>query len=329
MKIILILVPLAALFATLFVGRYSASVSDVITLIGSKLGLISGVELPAALESAIWNVRIPRAIVAFLSGTSLAVAGAVFQGVFRNPLVSDHVLGVSNGASFGAALALLIGLPMAVVQTSAFIFGILAVVIAFWLIRVYKNNSMLTLVLSGIIISGFFSAMVSLMKTMADPLDKMPAIVFWLMGSFAKISSKDLIYAIPAMLIPVGVLFTLRWKINVLATGDESAKALGMNTNAFRRVLILLCTFATAATVAISGVVGWVGLVIPHISRILVGPDYKKLIPVCISMGGTYLLLMDNAARMITTYEIPIGILTAAIGAPLFAFLLRKGSGWE
>ena len=328
-RLLLIIVPLTAIIGSIFVGRYTASMSEVLTLVGVKFGILKDVELSKTLVSAIWNVRIPRIIIVFLAGASLSVSGAVFQGVFRNPLVSDHVLGVSNGASFGAAIALLLGLPMAVVQASSFVFGVISVLLAYWLTRVYKGESMLTLVLSGIIISGFFSALVSLMKTLADPMDKMPAIVFWLMGSFAKVSNKDLIDCLPAMALPLLFLYLLRWKINVLATGDESAKALGMNTTAFRIVLIMLCTFATAATVAISGVVGWVGLVIPHVSRIIVGPDYKKLVPMSIAMGGTYLLVMDNAARMIASYEVPIGILTAVVGAPLFAFLLGKGSGWE
>ena len=328
-RIILISVPVLIIFISIFIGRYHASVEDVIRLVGSKLFPWIEAQYQPAMETAIWNVRIPRIIVVFLSGMSLAVAGAVFQGVFHNPLVSDHVLGVSNGASFGATLALLFSMPIAVVQASAFFFGILSVTTALGLSRIYRNQSTLTLVLSGIIISGFFSSFVSFMKTIADPLNKMPTIVFWLMGSFAKVSSGDLTYAFPAMLIPVICLYLLRWQINVLAAGDESAKSLGINVNALRLALIMLCTFSAAASVAISGVVGWVGLVIPHISRILVGPDYKRLIPMCISLGGTYLLIMDNFARMLTMYEIPIGIFTALIGAPLFAYLLKKGSGWE
>ena len=328
-QILVIIVPIAAIVTSMFLGRYPVKPDEIVRLIASKIFPAIDASFSAALETSILNVRIPRIIVAFLSGATLASTGAVFQGVFHNPLVSDHVLGVSNGASFGASIALLLSMPRLVIQFSSFASGIAAVVFAYLLTRVYRNRSALTLILSGIIVSGFFSALVSFLKTIADPLDKMPAITFWLMGSFAKISSGDLIYAVPSMLIPMVILYLIRWRINVLAAGEESAKALGMNTNAFRMLLIALCTFATAASVAVSGVVGWVGLIVPHICRILVGTDYKVLVPMSIALGGTYLLVMDDIARLAASFEVPIGILTALVGAPLFAALLRRGSGWE
>lgn len=266
---------------------------------------------------------------ALLVGMSLSVSGAVFQGVFRNPLVSDHILGVSNGASLGAAAAILWGASIAGVQLAAFISGMLAVGLTYSVSRIYKTTSTLTLVLSGIIVGGFFSALVSLLKSIADPLDKMPAIVFWLMGSFAKISSVDLKFAVPIMVSAVFVLWLVRWRLNILAVGEEDAKSLGMNTEVFRFGLVVLCTLATSSAVAVSGVIGWVGLVVPHVARILVGPDHKDLIPLSISLGGTYMVLMDDLARSLTTAEVSIGILTAIIGAPFFAYLLRKGTSWS
>ncbi|MEQ8174085.1 MAG: iron ABC transporter permease [Syntrophomonadaceae bacterium] len=328
-KLILIILPLGAVIGSLFIGNFQADATIILSLIISKLPFAAGGDFSANLQTAIFEIRLPRILLTLLVGMSLSVSGAVFQGVFRNPLVSDHILGVSNGASLGAAAALLLGAPISVVQLAAFISGMAAVGMTYSVSRIYKTTSTLTLVLSGIIVGGLFSALVSLMKSVADPLDKMPAIVFWLMGSFAKISSDDLTYSVPIMLASLIILWLVRWRLNVLAMGEEEARSLGMNVEAFRVVLIVLCTLATSTAVAISGVIGWVGLVIPHVARILVGPDHKDLIPVSISLGGTYLVLMDDLARSLTTAEISIGILTAIIGAPFFAYLLRKGTSWS
>jgi iron complex transport system permease protein len=328
-KWVLIIIPLVAVIWSLFIGNFQADPATIISLLIAKLPFSSGGEFSPNLETAIFQVRLPRVIMALLVGMALSVSGAVFQGVFRNPLVSDHILGVSHGASLGAAAALLVGAPVSVVQLAAFASGMIAVALTYSVSRVYKTTSTLTLVLSGIIVGGFFSALVSLMKSVADPLDKMPAIVFWLMGSFAKVSSVDLKYAVPIMASAVFVLYLVRWRLNVLAMGEEDAKSLGMNTELFRLILVILCTLATSTAVAVSGVIGWVGLVIPHVARILVGPDHKDLIPVSISLGGTYLVLMDDLARSLATSEISIGILTAIIGAPFFAYLLRKGTSWS
>ncbi len=328
-KWFLIIMPMAAVILSLFIGKYQADAATILSLLISKTPFSSGGEFSPTLETAIFQVRMPRILMALLVGMSLSVSGAVFQGVFRNPLVSDHILGVSNGASLGAAAAILLGAPIAGVQLAAFISGMLAVGLTYSVSRIYKTTSTLTLVLSGIIVGGFFSALVSLMKSVADPLDKMPAIVFWLMGSFAKISSVDLKYAVPIMVSAVFVLWLVRWRLNVLAVGEEDARSLGMNTELFRFILVILCTLATSTAVAVSGVIGWVGLVVPHVARILVGPDHKALIPLSISLGGTYMVLMDDLARSLTTAEISIGILTAIIGAPFFAYLLRKGTSWS
>ncbi|HRX22316.1 MAG TPA: iron ABC transporter permease [Syntrophomonadaceae bacterium] len=328
-KFFLVLMPLAAVILSLFIGKYQADAATIVSLLLSKLNIGPGGDFSVNLETAIFQVRLPRILMALLVGMSLSVSGAVFQGVFRNPLVSDHILGVSNGASLGAAAAILWGASIAGVQLAAFISGMLAVGLTYSVSRIYKTTSTLTLVLSGIIVGGFFSALVSLLKSIADPLDKMPAIVFWLMGSFAKISSVDLKFAVPIMVSAVFVLWLVRWRLNILAVGEEDAKSLGMNTEVFRFGLVVLCTLATSSAVAVSGVIGWVGLVVPHVARILVGPDHKDLIPLSISLGGTYMVLMDDLARSLTTAEVSIGILTAIIGAPFFAYLLRKGTSWS
>jgi len=328
-KVTLIVLPVVTIIASLFIGKFQTDSATILHLLVSKLPFTNTEPYSVALENAIFYVRLPRILMAMLVGMSLSVSGAAFQGVFRNPLVSDHILGVSNGAAFGAALALLFGAPISIVQLAAFASGMIAVALAYFISRVYKTTPTLTLVLGGVIIGAFFSALVSLLKYSADPLDKMPAIVFWLMGSFSKISVIDLKYAAPIMLVSIGALYLVRWRINVLAMGEEDAKALGIETERFRIVIIIFCTLATAAAVSVSGVVGWVGLVIPHIARMLVGPDHKVLIPATISLGGTYLLLIDNLARSMATAEVPLGILTALIGAPFFAYLLRKGTGWS
>ncbi len=328
-KVTLIVLPVVTIIASLFIGKFQTDSATILHLLVSKLPFTNTEPYSVALENAIFYVRLPRILMAMLVGMSLSVSGAAFQGVFRNPLVSDHILGVSNGAAFGAALALLFGAPISIVQLAAFASGMIAVALAYFISRFYKTTPTLTLVLGGVIIGAFFSALVSLLKYSADPLDKMPAIVFWLMGSFSKISVIDLKYAAPIMLVSIGALYLVRWRINVLAMGEEDAKALGIETERFRIVIIIFCTLATAAAVSVSGVVGWVGLVIPHIARMLVGPDHKVLIPATISLGGTYLLLIDNLARSMATAEVPLGILTALIGAPFFAYLLRKGTGWS
>lgn len=328
-NLILLLLCIGSIFISLFIGSYKVSPGEVLDLLWTRLTSGDLSRFPLLLQTAILDIRLPRITVVFLVGMTLSIAGVVYQAAFQNPLVSDHVLGVSNGAAFGAALALLLGLEMIAVQTLAFIFGIVAVLISWGISRTYAKASNLTLVLSGIITGGFFSALVSFMKSIADPLDKMPAIVFLLMGSFARVSKSDLWYSVLFMGLPLLMLFLVRWRINVLAMGEEDAKALGMNTTQFRFVLIILCTIATACAVSVSGVVAWVGLVIPHIARIIVGPDHKDLVPAAMAIGGSYLLLMDDLAKSITTSEISIGILTSLIGAPFFAYLLRKGTGWK
>lgn len=280
-------------------------------------------------ETVLFNIRLPRILGAAFVGAALSVAGAAFQGLFKNPLVSPDILGVSSGAGFGAALAiLLIGNALAI-QASAFVFGIVAVAATCLIGKIYKGTGTLVLVLAGIITGAFFSALLSLVKYMADPYDTLPAIIFWLMGSLGSVSTGDLIFVTPAIIAGIVVIFLLRWRINVMSLGEEEALALGVDTKKTMRIIIVCATLITASAVCISGVVGWIGLVIPHLGRMLTGPDFKTLIPVSAFLGATYLILIDDLARTVATVEIPLGVLTALIGAPFFAYLLSKKSvGW-
>jgi len=280
-------------------------------------------------ESVIMNVRLPRLAAGLLVGAGLSISGASFQGLFRNPLVSPHILGVAAGAGFGAALGILMSDSLVVIQISAFLFGMISVAAAYLLSRVYHTSPVLMLVLAGIIVGSLFSALTSFLKYIADPMNRMPAIVFWLMGSLNNVTGKDLLYVGPVFAACITALLLIRWRINVLSMGEEDAKAMGVNTELTGAVIIVCATVITAAAVCISGIIGWIGLVIPHIGRLLVGPDHRYLLPVSLLVGAGYLVAVDTIARSIMVVEVPIGILTALIGAPFFAILLRKNRpGW-
>ncbi len=321
---------------TLFLGHFEISPLQVIrVLIAPIANLFPGNLLhidpdwTVAEQNIIYQIRLPRAIAAVFVGGGLAIAGAAYQGLFKNPLVSPDILGVSSGAGFGAALALLLSASSLFVQLSAFFFGIVAVTITYFLSRVYRRTPTLILVLSGIIVGAFFTALISLTKYVADPYDKLPAITFWLMGSLASVRYTELFLIAPPLLISTSILILIRWRINLLAVGDDEARTLGIDTKRMSQVIILCSTFITAGAVCIAGIIGWVGLVVPHLGRMLVGPDNKKLIPVSFLLGSSYLLVIDTIARNLMSTEIPLGILTAIIGAPFFAYLLGKRSvGW-
>lgn len=321
--------PLLFFCCALLFGRYGATPAGVFAVIWGKLTGHPVLEA-ATLETVIFNIRLPRICAAMLIGGGLAVSGASFQGVFRNPLVSPFILGVATGAGFGAAIAILLSGNTIVIQITAFCFGMFAVLLAYGMTKVYRTSSILVMTLSGVIVGTFFSALISLVKYVADPFDKLPVIVFWLMGSLATISTHELSILLLPMLAGIGVIFALRWKINVLSMGDEEAQALGLESGWLRILLIMAATLVTASAVAVSGVIGWVGLVIPHLARMISGPDYRRLIPLSLSFGACYLLLIDTLARNIVSGEVPLGILTATVGAPVFAIILKKGSlGWS
>jgi len=323
LNIILIALLIILFFISFMIGRYPLSPLEVITTILAKF--IPSIQVSATASTIVWDIRLPRIIAAVLVGAALSVAGAAFQGTFKNPLVSPDILGVSSGAGFGAAIAILIvGIPL-VTQISAFAWGLIAVTITYFIARSIRNSEILVMVLSGMAIGSFFTALISLCKYTADPYSKLPQIVYWLMGSLSSVNNAQVLMVSVPIIIGITILLILRWKLNVLAMGDEESKSLGIETNKLRFIIIVCCTMITAAAVSISGIIGWVGLIIPHISRMLVGPDHKKLLPATICLGASFLLLIDNISRTILVIEVPIGILTAIIGAPFFLYLLRKG----
>lgn len=334
---VLIGMPLALFIISLFLGRYQVEpITAVQVVLAAIIESIPGFSVqiphtwPAVIDTVILRIRLPRILAAMLVGAGLAISGASFQGLFKNPLVSPYILGVASGAGFGAALGILISGSVLVVQGFAFLFGIIAVVATYMLARVYRTTPTLVLILAGIIVGAFFSALISLIKYIADPYEKLPAIVFWMMGSLADIRVSDLFWVAPTVIGCSLILLLIRWRINILSMGDDEAKALGVNTSRMAHVIILCATLITATAVCISGIIGWVGLVVPHIARMIVGPDYRKILPLSVVIGASYLLIVDDIARTLTAAEIPLGILTAVIGAPVFAYLLKfRRVGWE
>lgn len=282
-------------------------------------------------QIVVWNIRLPRVAAAILVGAALAAAGASYQALFRNPLVSPDILGVSSGAGLGAVAGIFLSLPVAAIQASAFVGGMAAVGVVTLVAALVRNTDRtLTLVLIGVVIGALAGAATSLLKVMADPYDQLPAITFWLLGSLAAITTEDIRPALPLVLLGLVPLVLLRWRINVLSLGDEEARALGVEVGRTRFLVIAAATLITASVTALAGVVGWVGLVIPHIARMLVGPGFGRLLPTSVLIGAAYLLIVDTAARLMAQTEVPLGILTAVIGAPFFVWLLARGRrGWS
>ena len=330
-----------ALFITiagsLVIGRYSISIPELFSTLLSfpeTLAKISdfGTNSLTNEERVLFVMRLPRIIGALLIGGALAVAGAAFQGMFRNPMVSPDLLGASGGAGFGAACAMLFSAPVAVITGSAFCAGLTAVLITYLIsLTVGKGTPGITvLVLAGVVINALFQSLVAITKLVADPYSQLPGITFFLMGGLSSVTWKDILTLVIPISIGAIVLYLLRWRINLLALKDDEAKSLGMNTNRIRSIVIVCATLITAVSVAVSGMIGWVGLVIPHFMRMLVGPDHRWLLPASFLGGAVYLMLMDNIARGLFAMEIPIGILTSLIGAPVFVMLLvRYKGGWD
>ena len=282
------------------------------------------------MERVLFKIRLPRILVVMLVGAALAIAGASYQGMFKNPLTSPDLLGASTGASFGACLALLWSLSGEYVQLFAFLGGMAAVAMAVWLNKMVDYDPTLGLVLAGILVSTLFQSGMSLIKLVADADDKLPSITFWLMGSFANVNWADFLMCLVPMIIGFVLLVTQNWKLNVLSFGDEEARSMGVNTTVTRLLVIFASTLVTSISVAVAGVIGWIGLVIPHLARAIVGPNYKVLLPTSMFVGAAYLLIVDNLARLMATIEIPIGILTAILGVPFFVFIFRRNmKGWS
>lgn len=315
---------------SLTLGRYPVPIREVARIVFTISPFRANLDYSNASWVVIEIVRLPRILEVVLCGMGLALSGATMQGVFRNPLVGPEIIGVSAGASFGGVVAILASLPSLGLLSLAFAFGLAALVLAFSLAKLAGKASMLALVLSGVIVGSFFSALVGLVEYLADQT-RLPSIVYWLLGSFVGATYQKVTVVAGISLFAGILLMMMRWRINLLSLSETDAKALGLNVELLRWAIIALVSLIVAAQVSVSGGVGWVGLVIPHLARMLVGPDHVKLLPASTFLGGIYLLAVDDIARSVGTQEIPIGLLTAVIGVPIFAFLFWKtqGRGWS
>ena len=305
------------------VGRYYISPLNVIRIFLSKIVNIP-VTWESQAESVIFTLRLPRILSALLVGMALSLSGAAYQGVFKNPLVAPDMLGVSAGACVGASTAILFHANQLGIQIAAFAGGILAVAAATTIPRVIRNQSMMTLVLAGVIVSGLMNSILGLLKYLADPDTQLASITHWQLGSLSTSVWRDIIYLGPPILAAACLLIISRWRINILSLGENEAKSLGTDIKKARGLVIICATILTASAVCISGTIGWIGLVIPHLGRMLVGPDNQKLIPVSAVLGATFLLLIDTLSRILTSAELPLSILTGLIGAPFYFYLLLK-----
>ena len=327
-KLLILLAVVAAFFFSFMMGKYAMTPVEVCQTFWAHF--FDPANVDPKMDRVLFRIRLPRVGVVMLVGAALAVAGASYQGMFKNPLTSPDLLGASAGASLGACLALLWGLAGEYVQLFAFLGGMLAVGMAVWLNRQVDYDPTLGLVLAGILVSTLFQSGMSMVKFLADADDKLPTITFWLMGSFANVNAGDFLMSLLPMLIGFVILMSQSWKLNVLSFGDEEARAMGVKTRSTRLLVIFASTLITSASVAVAGIVGWIGLVIPHLARAIVGPNYKVLLPCSMVVGAVYLLLVDNIARLAMTVEVPIGILTAILGVPFFVVIFKHNmKGWR
>ena len=323
-------------FGSFLLGRFAVAPETLFSILWDAIResfcTLFGMQPPAAAytgqeRAVVLNIRLPRVALSALVGAGLSVAGTAYQGMFRNPMVSPDILGASNGAGFGAALGILLSFNYFGVTVSAFVFGVGAVALAWFISRASRMNGTLAMVLAGIVVGSLFSAGTSFVKLVADTEQQLPAITYWLMGSLSSAKTRDLQFALVPALIGMVPLFLLRWRINLLTLGEEEARSLGVHTTRLRLAIVVCATLITSACVSVSGMIGWVGLVIPHLSRKLVGNDCRYLLPASMLMGASFLLLVDDISRNLLTTEIPIGILTAFIGAPFFIYLMtRRGN---
>jgi len=313
-------------FTSLFLGRYDLQWDHFYLLL--KSFFILGVAVPSQAGTIIMNIRLPRMLAAFLVGGTLSLTGAAYQGMFRNPMVSPSILGVSSAGGFGASLAILLALGPFWVQAISFLCGIGAIVVVYAVsLSVGKRHDRyLTLILSGMVVSAIFTALISLMKYVADPYDTLPSIVYWLMGGLSNIELADLKYI--SFIVPAGgILLSLSgWKLDMLSFGDDEAKSMGIPVERLRWMVIIIATLMTAAAVSISGIIGWVGLLVPHMARMFIGTGNSHLLPASFFIGAAFLMIVDNFSRTVSSMEIPLGITTALIGAPFFIFILLKTS---
>jgi iron complex transport system permease protein len=322
-KVIIIgFITIIIMFISLFIGRFNIPL----------LKFINGFNLNEMEKTVLFQIRIPRILLVMGVGAALSVAGASYQSTFRNPLVSPDILGVSAGASFGAALGMVLSFQsFTTIYFLAFVFGVIAVFLTYFISKLGKTNMIMMMVLSGIVVGSLFNAFISILKYVADPYEKLPGIVFWLMGGFSRTGWDELKFAAPFIIVGIVVLILIRWYLNVMSMGEEEAISMGINVKLIRTVMIFFSTLMVASSVATVGQVSWVGLVVPHISRFIVGADHRYMVPASGLLGASFLLIMDNIARSLTGAEIPISIITALLGAPFFAYLLisQKNSGWN
>ena len=316
--------PLLAALICIGIGRYSVSVPETVRALMSPL---TGEEIEPLTMSVIFGIRLPRILLALIVGGGLSVAGASFQALFSNPLATPDTLGVATGASFGAAVALLMHASMLTVQVSAIAFGFAALLATTSISRQGGNNSIVMVVLAGIVVSALFQAFLSLVQYLANPEDTLPTITYWLLGSMAKANFKSLARGLPFIATGVALLFALRWRLNVLSLQEDEAKSMGINVKNTRLAVMAASTMVTAAGISLCGQVGWIGLLVPHMSRMIYGGDNRRVIPASICLGGALLVIIDTVARGATAAEIPVSVLTAVIGAPFFILLLRKTGG--
>ena len=315
----------ATMLLAMGIGRYSISIGQIInTLLPSSLAME---EVDPNVRTVIYTIRLPRVLLAALAGGGLAVSGAAFQSLFSNPLATPDTLGVATGASFGATLGIMLGFGSLGIQSCAFIAGVACVALVYFISKVKGESSMIMIILSGMVISSLFEAMVSLIKYTADPQDTLPEITYWLMGSLSGVGFDELMLGSPFIIIGLMIIFMLRWKLNTLSLHEDEAKSLGVNVNVVRMLTIIASAMITASAVSLCGKIGWVGLLIPHVSRMIFGNNNKSIIPASIGLGAIFMGVIDTIARSAIASEIPISILTAVIGAPFFIILLRKTGG--
>ena len=303
-------------------GRYPLTPGDVASVLWKRL---TGVADAGMADAVVWQIRMPRVAVAMLVGAALAAAGTAYQHLFRNPLVAPDTLGVSSGAALGAVLGIFTGAGLLAIEAFAFAGGLAAVVIVMLIAaRLTAHDPLVTLILTGIVVASLLGAAISLLKYLADPYNQLPAITFWLMGSFASASHTEVRSLLPAVAVALAVLVALAWRVNLLALPEDEARALGVDTRRLRAVVIAAATLATSASVAVSGIIGWVGLVVPHMARLLVGPEFSRLLPVAALFGAAFMLAIDTLARTAAPIEVPPDILTAVVGTPVFIVLLAR-----
>ena len=314
-----------ATLLSFWIGYYPLSPGDVVRAFLSRFGVESSMDKNAV--TIFWNIRLPRILSAVFIGASLSLAGATYQGMFRNPLVSPDILGVSSGASLGAAIAILAGSPNWVVQLAAFTGGVCAVALSYIISRKSPHSQTLSLVLTGSMVMALCNAGVTMIKYVADPNDVLQQITFWLMGSLTKTDMESFLWSGVPMALGLAVVLLLRWRLNVLTLDEEEARSLGINVRRTRLIFIAASTLLSASAVCLGGLIGWVGLMVPHMARALVGADSGRLMPACAMLGGAYLLLMDDLARSILTMELPIGVVTSIMGAPFFVYLIIRRKG--